>query len=373
LMTYRPDYETATTGDFAKIKAGDPSGCPWTTGQCNWPKAQQDSPSALDDLWHAAVNGRGQYFSATDPVALQNGLTNALSTIQAVTGAAASSATSTPNITPTDNFIYSSTYRTVKWDGEVSAEKIDPATGNLVPGTVWAAGAQLKGRVSKSSDTRTIYTFDTSASAPPTKLKPFDWASLTAEERAFFDNKCTALSQCGALSSAQKATANNGQNLVAWLRGRTGFEMESGNPKNDQVYRDRENVLGDTVNAKPAFVGAPNLLYADAVSPDYTSFKVANANRQGVLYVAANDGMLHAFNADTGQELWAYVPRMLLPNLHKLATANYDIKHIFLADGSPVTMDVFFGGQWRTVLVAGLNAGGRGYRKSRFYRSNHCR
>jgi type IV pilus assembly protein PilY1 len=351
LMNYRPDYDTATTGDFAKIKAGDPSGCSWTTGQCNWPQAQQDSPSALDDLWHAAVNGRGRYFSAKDPTSLQSGLANALSSIQSQTGAAASSATSTPNITPTDNFIFSSTYRTLKWDGEVVAEKIDTATGNVIPGTAWTAGSQLNARVTAISDTRKILTFDPSGA---NKLKDFHYANLTATEKAFFDDKCAALMQCPPMTAVQQALVNDGNNLVNWLRGQSG---------NDALYRARENVLGDTVNSKPAFVGKPILQYADAVSPDYNSFKTANASRQGVLYIAANDGMLHAFNGDTGQELWAYVPRVIMPEMHKLAVSNYDINHRYFVDGSPVVMDVFLknANAWKTVLVGSFKAGGRGY------------
>jgi type IV pilus assembly protein PilY1 len=360
LMTYRPDYETATAGDFYKIKTGS-SGCPWTKGTCNWPQARGDTPSALDDLWHAAVNGRGIYFSAKDPISLQTGLTNTLASINMVSGAAASSATSTPNITPTDNFIYSSTYRTVKWDGEVVAERIDVTSGQVAPGIVWSARAQLDARVGDTSDTRTIYTLGTTAGSPlvpatPTKLKPFNYSDLTTAEKAFFDNKCipAELPQCGPMSGGDLKKANDGNNLVKYLRGQRRHEGE--------LYRDRDHVLGDTVNAKPVFVGKPNLLYGDAVSPDYASFKAGPASgRQPVLYIAANDGMLHAFNANTGAELWAYVPRQVMPNLYRLAASNYDINHRYYVDGSPSVMDVFIGGAWRTILVGGLNAGGRGY------------
>jgi len=354
LMTYRPDYETAATGDFARIKAGNPSGCSWTTKACDWPEPKSGQPSALDDLWHAAVNGRGVYFSAKDPNSLKSGLATALASIQITTGAAAASATSTPNITPTDNFIYSSTYRTVKWDGEVVAEKIDSASGAVIPGVVWAASAQLDARVTINSDTRTIYTLDPADATD--KLKPFIYTNLNATEKAHVDNKCAALSQCPSLSPGQQAALNNGSNMVNWLRGQ--FKKEDG-----VVFRDREHVLGDVVNAKPAFVGEPDLLYGDAVVPDYSSFKTANASRQSVLYIPANDGMLHAFNADTGNEMWAYVPRIVMPDLHKLAGTNYDKAHRYYVDGSPTAMDVFFAStsQWKTILVGGLNAGGRGY------------
>jgi type IV pilus assembly protein PilY1 len=80
-----------------------------------------------------------------------------------------------------------------------------------------------------------------------------------------------------------------------------------------------------------------------------------------MVYVAANDGMLHAFNASTGAEAWAYVPELVLPNLYKLADKNYGNQHRYFADGTPVVGDVKAGGAWRTILVAGLNGGGRGY------------
>jgi type IV pilus assembly protein PilY1 len=363
LMNYRADYETAISGDFQQIRTGA-TGCTFSPGGtasiCNWPQPVADSPTALDDLWHAAVNGRGQYFSAKDPNTLQTGLTNALTAIKTTIGAAASSATSTPNVTPTDNFIYSSTYRTVRWDGEVVAEKIDVVTGSLVPGLSWAVGPLLDARSLPATDDRTIYTFD---AGEPTKLKPFNYGDLSGTEQAFFDGHCTknptVWPQCGAMSAADLAVANSGTNLVNFLRGQKQHEAN--------YYRVREHTLGDTVNAKPAFLGKPILLYGDAVVPDYNSFKSGPAaTRTPALFIAANDGMLHAFHGGEaadggGTELWAYVPRMLQPELFKLAANNYDVNHRYYVDGSPVTMDVFIGGAWKTIVVGGLNAGGRGY------------
>ncbi len=355
LMDYRSDYETATSGDFYKIKTAT-KGCSWGSpgAVCNWPVPVADSSSALDDLWHAAVNGRGIYFSATDPNSLSSGIAGSLSALSARTGAAAAAATSSPNVTETDNFIYSSTFRTVKWDGEIVAQRIDPATGNVVSTLEWSTTggpSPLNSKVSSTSDTRTIYTFDSGAA---TKLKAFSWAGLTSGEQGYFNNKvCGTFSQCSSLTDAQKSEANKGQNLVNYLRGQTQHE--------GTLYRDRELTLGDPVSAKPVYVKAPRFGFTSPATPDYAAFKVANGARQAMLYVAANDGMLHAFNADTGEERWAYVPRMLLPNLYKLAEANYAATHSFFVDGSPQVMDVVIGGAWRTILVGGLNAGGRGY------------
>ena len=350
-LDYTPDYESNPASDFAKIKSAATT-CAWTTGTCNWPAPVSSTPTTLDDLWHAAVNGRGLYYSASDPNTLADGLSGALSALKIQTAAASASATSSPNITQTDNFIYSTTFRTVKWDGEIVAQQIDPTTGNVLAPIVWSAQALLDSQVFVSSDTRAIWKFDSTQSS---KLNSFIWGNLTGAEQAFFANTCTGLSQCPLLTAAQQVSTNNGQNMVNFLRGQTGNQST--------LYRIRDHALGDPVNATPTFVRQPRFGFADAVTPTYATFATANASRQGVLYVGANDGMLHAFNGTTGQEMWAYSPRIVFPNLYKLASDNWDVGHKYSVDGSPQIMDVFdsTAGAWKTILVAGLNNGGRGY------------
>ncbi len=127
------------------------------------------------------------------------------------------------------------------------------------------------------------------------------------------------------------------------------------------LYRNRLHLLGDIVSGAPRPVGKPNLGYGDA---GYAAFAAAQNARQNVVYTAANDGMLHAFAADGptgGDELWAYVPGAVMPNLYKLADTGYAGKHQYTADGAPVMADVQIGGVWKTILVAGLNGGGRSY------------
>ncbi len=146
-MRYLPNYEAATFGDFYNIRTGN-TGCSWGASNaiCNWPvppNNDNDDPSKLDDLWHAAVNGRGRFVSANDAVTLYDGLVTSLSDLRVLVGSAAASATSSPNITTTDNAIYSSTYRTTRWDGEMVAQRIDPATGNVVSAIEWSARDRL--------------------------------------------------------------------------------------------------------------------------------------------------------------------------------------------------------------------------------------
>ncbi|WP_334108246.1 pilus assembly protein [Methylobacillus sp.] len=343
-LNYRPDYETANEGDFAEIKQG----------LKDWPIPAANSPSALDDLWHAAVNGRGLYFSAKQPKELISGLRSALAGVSERTGAAAASATSSPNITHTDNFIFSSTYRSLHWDGDVQAQTINPTDGTVSEANVWSAQAQLNG------SGRNIYKYDRTLKV----IEPFAWANLSTAEKAYFNNKGELLSQyTDGLNADTKVIANSGENLLNYLRGQSVHSGEE--TQTDKAYRLRTYLLGDIVNSAPAYVKQPRFNFIDNVSPNYQAFKTdaAQANRHGMLYVGGNDGMLHAFNTTNGTESWAYVPQSVMPNMYKLADKNYGANHQFLVDGSPQVMDVYDAATsaWRTILVGGLNAGGRGY------------
>jgi type IV pilus assembly protein PilY1 len=364
LLRYQSDYETSASGDFANIKAATNNGCFWVTGVCNWPLPVADDASALDDLWHAAVNGRGQFYLATNAESLATGIQTALTAVNAQVAAAAASATSSPNVTQTDNQIFSTTYETNTWSGKVFAQTIDPATGNVDPTIQWQADTQLLAKVSTTSDTRNLYTLDSGAAS---KLKSFTWAQLTAAEQAYFTNKCvpaSTMTQCTGLNTAQLATANDGASLVGFLRGQTGNEATI---FRDRTYIDLANnsavvqtVLGDTITAKPAFLRNPTFNYADS---GYAAFLVANATRSPNVYVGANDGYLHAFNGSTGDERWAYLPHFLMPGLYALADSGYSTLHRYFADGSPETGDVYdtSAGAWKSILVAGVSGGGRGY------------
>ena len=80
-----------------------------------------------------------------------------------------------------------------------------------------------------------------------------------------------------------------------------------------------------------------------------------------MVYVGANDGMLHAFNAATGAEAWAYIPTIVMPYLYKLADAGYATNHRFYVDGPITVGDAYNGSAWKTVLIGGLGGGGKGF------------
>jgi type IV pilus assembly protein PilY1 len=88
----------------------------------------------------------------------------------------------------------------------------------------------------------------------------------------------------------------------------------------------------------------------------YHDFYHANENRRKMVYVGANDGMLHAFDADSGEEAWAFVPEFALPKFKAMADSGYC--HVYTCDQTVTVKDIKVSGQWRTVLVTGGREGG---------------
>lgn len=401
-MAYTSDYKTALSGDFSDIKGGTK----------NWPVPAQDSPQAIDDLWHAAVNGEGTYFSSKNPADLTNQLKEALASVQIKVGAGAAAATSTLNPISGDNSAYVASYTTGNWTGNLEKRAIDVNTGainvaagacvedvvptsscpapssvvangvggydcvtpsvtdpvNCVGGTLVGTDCKvpvgtsctgtLKNKVADFTDSRIIKMRNGS------NLVDFSYGNFTPTQQATFQSAFLAanLTQWPTLSAEQQLNVTS-DNLLKYLRGQTGYDENSPNP-DKRVFRKRQAVLGDIIDSKPAFIGTPTFSYTD---PGYTDFKTAQAGRGKTLYIGSNDGMLHAFDADTLEERWAYVPSMVIPNMWKLADMNYRNKHSYYVDGEPIISDICVGGcggagaTWRTILVAGLNGGGRGY------------
>jgi type IV pilus assembly protein PilY1 len=216
IMTYDPKYDTAPKpgGDFYNLITGVATGCPWNNnGAYVWPdpktndQRQRRLQSRVDDLWHAAINGHGKYFSASDPKQVVAGLSSALANIQVRVGAAAAAATSTPNISQQDNDIFSDTFTTVKWYGELTDRKLDPVTGD-VGKTRSGTRRTWSGARWRRPPTRAMLKMLDPTNAT-TRLKEFRYEPCTtnpgmnATEKAWFDNKCTALAQCATLSASR--------------------------------------------------------------------------------------------------------------------------------------------------------------------------
>jgi type IV pilus assembly protein PilY1 len=366
-LTYAKNYTAQTTGDYAALKAGTK----------NWPDPTLlENATRVDDLWHTAVNGRGRYFSAQNATDLASSLESTIGALVQTPGAGTAVASSAFQLNSTDtNYVYAGSYVSSKWIGELEAFAI-ASDGAVSTVATWSAQGQLDDLANRDSriapasgvtspqcgalysncaDERVIYFMH-----PTTKaLTAFTYPALSAanlDADGKFSANCGStpkLSQCTGLSTAQKALVNTGKVFVNYLRGDATYETSNGN---NPLFRLRDAVLGDIANGSPAYAGKPPFLYSDAGYSDYVT---AQASRTKVVYVAANDGMLHAFNALTGAELWAFVPNAVMPNLYKLADKQYS--HQYYVDGSPVIADISVGGVWKTILIGGLNKGGKAY------------
>lgn len=411
-LAYVSDYDNATSGDYYNLKNG--------LNSVNWPKPVGDTETAVDDLWHAAVNGRGTYFSAKDPAQLGNSLNSVLAAINAEVGAASAAATSTLNPVADNNYAYVASYTTAKWKGNLEARTINISTGVVSETASWCvesipqgACASPKTIVADNSGSGVVYNCVQAGSTAAACTAPSVFDTTTNECRTEMTNSCTGtmpskvaassdsrtiyksdaegvlqpfvaanlnsayfspngLSQWSVLSTDQKAAATT-ESLVNYLRGQTGYEDRTSNTAINRIYRFREATLGDALESQPFFISKPVFSYAD---PGYSAYKTAQEDRAGTVYLGANDGMLHAFASDSGVERWAYVPTVVIPNMWKLADKNYATGHVNLVNGSPTISDictenctcdnvcVAAGGNapvWKTILVGGLNAGGRSY------------
>ncbi len=199
------------------------------------------------------------------------------------------------------------------------------------------------------------------------------------------------------LTSLQDSTTSAPE--IAYLRGDRSKEAD----KTNGVYRIRTSLLGDIVDSSPVWVGYPSSSYAGpwadklgnasnatmAEGTTYGAFATLYATRRNMLYVGANDGMLHGFSAgsytapsgttdrsfvttlNTGAEMMAYVPAQVISVIHPVIPAldtvhagvdysNPSYVHNFFVDATPGSGDLYYGATpaWHTWLAGGLGVGG---------------
>ena len=291
-------------------------------GTTTWPDPTSSNGATIDDLWHAALNSRGEFFSASQPTAFADRLSEVLSAISERTSSASSAAVSSSSIV-TNSRAYQAIFNSGDWSGQLLAFPIN-ANGTL--------GAQLwdAADLIPPANSRTIISYD------GTDGQPFRWADISTTQQ----------------------TALGSEAILNYLRGdQTNESINNGS------FRNRTSRLGDIVHSNPTYVGPPALRYPNGTgttdtSKNYSAFKSNNSGRQAMLYVNANDGMLHGFNADTGVEVFAYVPNAIFSRLPSLSHVNYN--HNYYVDGKMSVIDAFIDGEWHTILVSGLRGGGQG-------------
>jgi type IV pilus assembly protein PilY1 len=325
-------------------------------GTASWPDPFADTTGArVDDLWHAAINSRGRYFSARDPGELTSAFSEVLRNIERRSGSYAAVATSSYFVsTGTTLSIYQVSFNSGGWYGGLSkytGTLVRDLAGYLsltITGPDWNAADRVDTQSADPFGQRRIITYKPTTS----QGVPFTWSNLSdVQQDALSDDPDTVTVENRTTAAAA------GQARLAYLRGESSQE---GNVSGYNFRVRGTTKLGDIVSSEPLYVGASIFKYADSLSgsPNHSTYRTAVQSRPPIVYVGANDGMLHAFDAATGTEQLAYVPGAVYRNLNRLTSRNYS--HLFYADGSPVHADVYFGGGWKTILAGGLNAGGQG-------------
>jgi type IV pilus assembly protein PilY1 len=302
-----------------------------------WPDPSSGYIEKVDDMWHAAVNGRGMFLSADNPDTLVSSLQEVMLNLTSRIGSGASLTVNGEEL-HAGTTVFQAKYSTDGWVGDVQAFNINQISGEVITGdgnAIWSASEMLGegsdwDTVSWDTD-REIATYD-----PANDLGiPFRWTGATAADQLTAQQKIW-LSDNPLTPSVDDDL--KGELRLRYLRGDNSEEKGKGGP-----FRTRYSKLGDIVHSSPVYM---------------------NYGTYGVIYGGANDGMLHAFNADTGLELFAYVPNLTVQYLHQLPLAEPDFKHRFYVDQTPHvkdTGDTAVAGNHGKLLVGGLGKGGKGY------------
>jgi type IV pilus assembly protein PilY1 len=354
----------------------------WHTNSSSGDTLHPDNyfPGNRPDLLQAGLK---QIFNNIASTASQNAGAPATLTTRVLNNITAG-ATVAPYFSPVAGFpAYTSQYTPVSWTGDLAGNIATGVAGGSVTtvagGNPWHAQIQLDTLTQTKVSTK--FGWDTGRRIVTwngVKGVPFRYLSLSASEQ----------------STLSTGSPGTGADVLNYLRG------DKSNETTD--FRARTHILGDLVNSSPVLVQealAPS--YTEAANPGYPTFKTSVANRAPVVYVGANDGMLHAFAADFskptvpnpvtggGSELFAYVPSFTFngpsatPQINGIAAlANLDgvstnpYKHHFYVDSTPQVGDVDFTftsdgtvapsstsatSAWHSVLLGGLGKGGKGY------------
>lgn len=310
-----------------------------------WLDPYSTNPAKIDDLLHAGINSRGGFFSAADPVTFANELSGVLDAIVARVESSATASAASTAVLQSDTMLYTAGFRSGDWSGMMLAHNILP--GGILGGIAWDAEAKLRAMTPAS---RNILTTNSASGIGI----PFNWASLSAAQQ-------------DALNRALNNTVDNlGANRIDWLRGSETAHASFRSRSQSGAAR----LLGDIVHSNPQYAGKRNFGYnllPGAEGSSYITFRNSGAYqaRPDVIYTGANDGMLHAFNALTGDEIFAYIPsELLLPDAgNSYARVNRlmdpDYSHRYFNDGTSAVGDAYWGGSWKTVLVGSMGLGGR--------------
>ncbi|TVP54000.1 MAG: hypothetical protein EA349_12550 [Halomonadaceae bacterium] len=356
-----------------------------------WPNLnlKPGDSTQIDELYRAVALGFGEMFSAFNPRAAADGLRRELTSANASEFESVTSVAIARDEAVAGTAIYSASFNSGDWTGRLTARELNlnwqqrlsageasSAQEAVLGNFLWEAdaGQLLTERVAaRGHNDRTVITSNNGQGIP------FRWNSIVNNSLITSDlwhDRVQTSGYCNrSCRNNRDAAEARAKARVDYLRG--DRSNEGGNGHN---FRTRQGLLGDIVNSDPVYVGTPRRMWRDLnTDAPFSDFVEEQRGRSPVVYVGANDGMLHAFDASYGdnestfgggQELFAFIPSFSYNSSFSAGMSELtrrDYRHQFLVDLTPTIANAYFdasttnsGTQWHTVLLGGMRTGGKG-------------
>lgn len=331
-MLEKPLYYAAKYGSFTETE--EDAQDPVYGGTPHHSSGDSRKWDSYDMFGNEGADGApDNYFNVSNPALLEVSLARVF---ESVIGGIASGSAAASNATRLEAgaVVYQARFSSIDWSGELRAFGLESG-GRLSDEPLWSTDQPGKIRAPAQ---RRVFSFNGKDGID------FYWNQLGENQR----NEL--------IGGADEAVA---EQRVDWIRGANVAGMRE---------RNDGRVLGDIINSAPVFAGNDGQRFERlpaALGGDSYLAYVKNTKRQRkpVVYVNANDGMLHGFDAESGEELFAYIPSMVYDKLRRLTMPNYgspgNLKD-YVVDGQLFVTDAYLNGEWRNLLVGTLGAGGRG-------------
>ena len=357
-----------------------------------------------DPLWYAAKYGAPEpttaasgepdnYFLVTNPLNLRNQLSRAFDDIAARSLDAGSRTLAGARV-GAESFTLQPTFQRERngkdWTGNLTALSINP--DGSVGAPLWNARAQLPLPADRNIVTIVDARDGTSSSGSGVARAPFAVGNLGTNNADQLGK--LGITQASITNGHYGSTGYTADQFVSYLRGDQSLELGRGNG----TLRNRSSVIGSIINSEPVIaaprsdVGYGNIhrLTSDPMFAGYASVATGSNPGSGYLdlkrtrptmvYVGANDGMLHAFNGNTvpcatdpriscaglgaGREMFAFIPNAVLGNLGQIPLQDARYDHRYYVDGQISVGDVKSGpgntgADWSTILVGSTGGGAR--------------
>ena len=333
------------TGSVSNTSVVPPAG--------GWPKPMANTNTAIDDLWHTAVNGRGAFVSAKSSDEFENAVNSFLSKAIPAPPTDAGVAVSSPTLVE-GSLAFIPSFKPGLWSGDIEALPIS-TSGVITTIAKWSANAKLS-----LAAQRNLLTWD-----------------ATAGSGVAFNTSMPAALKTATLWNTSTAPADT---LIDFIRGDRSLEgstyrcrgrVEDSEPCSETINKNLGR-LGDFVDSTPVLVkGTLDQVYQFLPSTvaGYNSYRAfvsaKKARTTGVLFAGANDGMLHAFNENDGTEAMGFIPYAVIGNLARLADPDYgkeyltDKGHKMFVNGPIREADAYLNDQWTNLVVGSTGGGGK--------------